>query len=64
MTEVFWRRSSKCGSSACLEFTQSADRVIVRDAKEPHGVELEFDAAAWSAFVSEICRGGLRQQGE
>ncbi|ATL84820.1 hypothetical protein SMALA_4590 [Streptomyces malaysiensis subsp. malaysiensis] len=33
--------------------------VAVRDSKDPQGPTLSFAPAAWSAFVSDVSRGGF-----
>lgn len=53
-----WRRSSYCGSNACVEVAHvDDDAYLVRDAKDPDGVVLSFTAAEWAAFLSAVKAG-------
>lgn len=48
-----WRRSTRCGTSACVEVAESGDTMLVRDSK--HGKPapvLTFNRQAWSAFTA------------
>jgi len=49
-----WRRSSYCGSGACVEVARSSDGFLVRDAKDPESPVLSFTAEEWSAFVAGV----------
>ncbi|UWP87724.1 DUF397 domain-containing protein [Dactylosporangium fulvum] len=57
--ELRWRRSAKCGSSACVEVATTGGRVLVRDAKNSSGPHLSFCAEDWKAFVAEVRAGRL-----
>ncbi|MGH3867163.1 MAG: DUF397 domain-containing protein [Pseudonocardiaceae bacterium] len=51
--QVGWRTSSHSGNSGnCVEVAASAERVLVRDSKHPHGPALAVPAPAWHAFLS------------
>lgn len=53
-TELNWRKSSRSGSNGgnCVEVADNlADRVLVRDSKDPSGPTLTFGPDAWRAFV-------------
>ena len=72
MSEVTWRRSSRCGESGqcvevawhractsashCVEVARS-DRVMMRDSKDPDGGVLAFDPADWEAFLAGLRAG-------
>jgi hypothetical protein len=52
--ELNWRKSSRSGSNGgnCVEVADNlADRVLVRDSKDPSGPTLTFGPDAWRAFV-------------
>lgn len=49
-----WRRSSYCGSSACVEVAKVDGNYHVRDSKDPDGAVLTFTAAEWAAFKSGV----------
>jgi hypothetical protein len=56
MSGAIWRKSTRSNSSGgeCVEVAANlAERVLVRDSKDPHGDNLEFRPAAWAAFVAE-----------
>ncbi|MEU0543125.1 DUF397 domain-containing protein [Nocardia sp. NPDC005978] len=47
-----WFKSSHSqGVQECVEVCHRADRVGVRDSKNPAGPELWFSGAAWDAFL-------------
>ncbi len=59
-----WQRSSRCASNACVEVAKvstdrSANRIHVRDSKDPRSPELAFGAAAWHCFIEGIKSGDL-----
>jgi len=49
-----WRTSSKSSGGACVEAAPHNDHVHVRDSKDPDGVMLTFDRAAWGAFLAFV----------
>jgi hypothetical protein len=53
--EPVWRKSSRSGSSNCVEVAIDDGGVGVRDSKSPDGPVLRFTHSEWSAFV-----GGVR----
>jgi uncharacterized protein DUF397 len=53
--EPVWRKSSRSGTSNCVEVTVDDVGIGVRDSKHPHGPVLRFTHAEWAAFV-----GGVR----
>lgn len=53
-----WKRSSYCGTNACVEVTLLPDgSARVRDSKHPDRQPLTFDAEAWAAFVAGVQAG-------
>jgi hypothetical protein len=51
-----FRKSSFCGSSACVEVAQADGEVLVRDSKDP-AAALRFTADEWAAFVAGVRAG-------
>jgi hypothetical protein len=50
-----WRKSSYSGSDAnCVEVSNAARLVEVRDTKDHHGTALIVSAGAWRRFTMEI----------
>jgi len=55
---VSWRRSSYCGTGACVEVAGlDASVVFVRDAKEDNGPALAFGSVEWSDFLVGVKSG-------
>ena len=54
-----WRKSSYSGNNQgeCLEVADGFDHVPVRDSKNPNGPVLQFEAAAFGAFVAAVQNG-------
>jgi hypothetical protein len=52
-----WRKSSFCGTNACVEVAASAESYLVRDSKNPAGPVLQFTADEWSAFIAGAAAG-------
>jgi hypothetical protein len=55
--DVEWRRSSRCGTGACLAFAADPDAVYVRDLKQDDGPVLRLSHAAWRDLINGI-KGG------
>ncbi|BCJ52793.1 hypothetical protein Asp14428_42680 [Actinoplanes sp. NBRC 14428] len=51
-----WRKSSRCGTNACVEVAQFPDRVMVRDSKDLSVAPLTFTRDEWTAFVHGVKR--------
>ncbi|WP_447004343.1 DUF397 domain-containing protein [Saccharothrix isguenensis] len=52
LTNANWRKSSRSSSQAnCVEIAQVADRVAVRDSKNPDGPVLLVGKVDWSTFT-------------
>jgi hypothetical protein len=59
--EPTWRKSTRCGSSSCVEVAKiDDDSYLVRDSKNPDQATLTFTAAEWSAFVAGVQAGDFR----
>ena len=56
--ELQWKKSSRSGSyGQCVEVAFAANRVFVRDSKDPDGGRLEMDVRSWAAFVNAVRAG-------
>jgi hypothetical protein len=55
--EPVWHRSTRCGSSACVEVAKLDDRYLVRDAKDLGTRPLVFTATGWHAFTAGLRAG-------
>jgi hypothetical protein len=58
-TRADWRKSSFCGSNACVEVARDGDDYLMRDSKNPRQPALRFTKAEWVAFLSGIRPGQL-----
>jgi hypothetical protein len=52
-----WRRSSRCGSTTCVEVAKVDDQYLVRDSKNPDTAALSFTSEEWVAFVQGVQAG-------
>lgn len=52
-----WRRSTRCGSNACVEIAKQQDQYLVRDSKNPDGPVLTFTPTEWIAFKAGMVAG-------
>jgi len=55
-----WRRSSRCGSTTCVEVAKVDDQYLVRDSKNPDAAALSFTKEEWVAFVEGVTAGEFR----
>lgn len=51
-----WRRSTRCGTSACVELALGSTAVHIRDAS---GDVVSVPHGAWRSFIALIKEGGL-----
>jgi Domain of unknown function (DUF397) len=56
-SSVDWRKSTRCGSSACVEVAVVDGGVLVRDSKNPDRAPLTFTREEWTAFVEGVNLG-------
>lgn len=56
ITGARWRKSSFSNTPGgdCVEVADLADRVAVRDSKNPDGDVLTFPVDAWRAFLADV----------
>jgi hypothetical protein len=52
-----WRKATASGSGNCVEITDAAERVWVRDSKDREGPVLEFTRNEWTAFLAGVRAG-------
>lgn len=57
---VQWRKSTRCGTNACIEVAKVADEYLIRDSKDAQAEPLRFTAAEWEAFVEGVAAGEFR----
>jgi hypothetical protein len=56
-----WRRSSRCGSNACVEVAEVAGGIAMRDSKDENSPVLVFTEESWNAFVAGVMDGEFEQ---
>jgi len=57
---LVWIKSSRSAENGCcVEVALQADRVSVRDTKDPDGAVLHFGLSAWTALLSDLKSGHL-----
>ncbi|WP_430781090.1 DUF397 domain-containing protein [Actinoplanes sp. G11-F43] len=55
-----WRKSSRCGTSTCVEVAKVEDQYLIRDSKNPEVAALSFTKDEWDAFVEGVAAGEFR----
>lgn len=55
-----WRKSSRCGTSTCVEVAKVEDQYLIRDSKNPEAAALTFTQDEWDAFVQGVAAGEFR----
>jgi len=55
-----WRRSSRCGSTTCVEVARVDDQYLIRDSKNPDAAALSFTKDEWVAFVEGVTAGDFQ----
>jgi hypothetical protein len=55
--QLAWQRSSRCGSSGCIEVAFAGEHVFIRDSKNPAQQPLRFRADEWAAFRDGVVNG-------
>lgn len=56
MEQLIWRKSSRSNSQGgnCVEVATLADRVLIRDSKDPEGPRLAVTPAEWRDFLRTL----------
>jgi hypothetical protein len=54
---VEWQKSSRSGSSACVEVALVNGMIAVHDSKDPQGPILSYTGAEWLAFIEGVKLG-------
>ncbi|WP_433299970.1 DUF397 domain-containing protein [Actinoplanes sp. CA-030573] len=54
---INWHKSSRCGSTACVEVAKVDNTYLVRDSKNPDTAPLSFTREEWTAFVEGVNQG-------
>jgi Domain of unknown function (DUF397). len=56
MEQLIWRKSSRSNSQGgnCVEVAALADRVLVRDSKDPDGPRLTVTPSEWRDFLRNL----------
>jgi hypothetical protein len=57
-----WRKSSRCGTGACVEVATGDTVVGMRDSKDPHSPALSFSHAEWRVFIDGVKDGNFDLQ--
>lgn len=60
LSSAAWRKSSRSGSSGCVEVTFVHGKVAVRDSKARDSSVLLFTPLEWEAFVGGVHDGEFR----
>ncbi len=62
--EVVWQKSSKSGTSNCIEVAYLDEHVLVRDSKDRNGPWLQFSRTSWQEFLHAVCEDDWEAPGE
>ncbi|MDR7321834.1 hypothetical protein J2S44_002084 [Catenuloplanes niger] len=54
-----WRKSTYCGSGACVEVATDSAHRYMRDAKKIDSPILAFSNAAWGSFIADVKNGEI-----
>jgi hypothetical protein len=57
-----WRKSSRCGTNACVEVAKVGDGYLLRDSKRPEQEPLRFTEEELTVFVAAFADGEFRSQ--
>jgi hypothetical protein len=52
-----FKKSSRCGTSTCVEVAIGHSKIWVGDSKNPDGPCLTFDRAEWKVFIAGVKLG-------
>lgn len=56
-TDAFWRKARASGGGNCVEITDTAADVWIRDSKDRQGPVLHFSRPEWTAFLAGVRNG-------
>ena len=56
---IAWRKSSRCGSNACVEVAKVEDTMLLRDSKNPATPPMSLDLGQWAGFVADVANGAF-----
>lgn len=56
-SEASWRKARASSGGNCVEITDTAADVWVRDSKDRHGPVLHFTRHEWTAFLAGVRNG-------
>jgi hypothetical protein len=54
---LIWRKSSRCGTSACVEVAAGRKTVHLRNSQDPAARRLVFSHEEWASFVAGVKAG-------
>jgi Domain of unknown function (DUF397) len=57
LSRAEWRKSTRSSVNGCVEVAFVAERIAVRDTKDPNGPVLVFTAHEWDAFIGGARKG-------
>lgn len=49
-----WRKSSRSGTTGCVEVAVRGAEILVRDSKDTSGPKLRFGRASWKEFLRTL----------
>lgn len=56
-THLNWRKSSRCGTSTCVEIAHHGGEYLIRDSKNPDQAPIRLDRTAWAGFLDAVKAG-------
>ena len=54
---LVWRKSSRCGTSACVEIAADTNAVYLRNSQDPAARRLVFSHGEWASFIASVKAG-------
>lgn len=54
-----WRKSSRCGTTTCVEVAEVDGHYLLRDSKSPEQPALSFSRRAWASFIDGVHAGAF-----
>jgi len=49
-----WRKSTRSGTTECVEVALLDGAIFVRDSKDSRGPQLQFSRHSWSKFIAQL----------